>query len=139
MIPLSPYQKRIRHFWLYVLQLEAGKYYVGITARSPEKRIRQHGGRNGARWTMKYKPVAVLELHDLGRLPNFQAEAIEHQVFEDCSQRYGLRNVRGGRLVTTQPAFKVGALYFTWAMVEGLVIAIIALLCIIFLLWQRAQ
>ncbi len=31
-----------KHWWLYVLKLEQGKWYIGITSQTPEKRFYEH-------------------------------------------------------------------------------------------------
>jgi predicted GIY-YIG superfamily endonuclease len=72
MLSFKNYKREtIRHYWLYAIALEQGKYYVGITARhDPYIRLRQHGDPYGASWTKKYKPlkpVRPLRLEDLGR------------------------------------------------------------------------
>ena len=47
--------------YVYQLKLQKGKYYVGSTT-SPKHRLEQHirGGKLGAAWTSKYKPVKVI-------------------------------------------------------------------------------
>jgi predicted GIY-YIG superfamily endonuclease len=32
----------MKKWWLYVLKLERGKYYVGITSKTPERRFYEH-------------------------------------------------------------------------------------------------
>jgi hypothetical protein len=47
--------------YIYTLQLEEGKYYVGKTS-NPNFRIEHHFQCGGALWTEKYKPLNVLEI-----------------------------------------------------------------------------
>lgn len=44
----------------YVLSLENGNYYVGITNNFNE-RINQHLSGKGSSWTKKHKPIDVIE------------------------------------------------------------------------------
>ena len=46
---------------IYVLRLERGKYYVGLTRRNVE-RIWQHIDGKGAAWTKKYPPKEGKEI-----------------------------------------------------------------------------
>jgi len=77
--------------FIYVLELEENKYYVGKT-NNPKFRIENHfeGGCGGVQWTKKYKPLSL------------------HQLIPDCDKfdedkytlkymdKYGIENVRGG-------------------------------------------
>jgi predicted GIY-YIG superfamily endonuclease len=92
----------IRNYSLYALELMGGKYYVGLTARKDvSRRIRQHGGRRGARWTAKHPPIKVVEVRVLGRMPKIRAENLENDMAHEYMDRYGMQNVRGGRMVRT--------------------------------------
>jgi len=92
-------KKIIKHYWLYVLQLEQGKYYIGVTASTPERRFKQHlSGFAGARWTRKYKPLEIIDRIDLGEVSYLDAEIIENKRTREYMQRFGLNNVRGGDL-----------------------------------------
>jgi len=132
---LIPRDKRtdVRHFWVYAIALRDNKYYVGITARKdPYLRIRQHGGPYGARWTMKHPPLhplQVLRLEDLGHVSLRTAEAREQAVFEELRREYGLKHVRGGRITSTGPVYRLGSMYVNWAMLETLGIALLLLAC----------
>lgn len=92
------------HYWLYVLRLEQGKYYVGITTQTPEARFNQHKtGFAGAAWTRLHKPVALIDTRFLGDLDEEDAKLYEARVTRKYIKRYGLKNVRGGDLMRTQP------------------------------------
>ena len=76
--------------YIYVLQLEDNKFYVGKT-RNPKLRIGDHfsvGG--GAKWTQRYKPVKVLEVR-----PS-TGQCSESFVTQEYMSRHGMDNVRGG-------------------------------------------
>ncbi len=78
--------------YIYVLQLEKSKWYVGKTT-NPEFRLESHFNSNGSAWTSKFKPIKL------------------HQLIPDCDDydedkytmmymdKYGINNVRGGTYV----------------------------------------
>ena len=89
--------KNKKHYWLYVLKLEHGKYYVGITSKTPEIRFRQHvKGTMGAAWTRKHKPQRILDRKDLGFTTFAKAESYENKVVRKYIKKYDIDNVRGG-------------------------------------------
>jgi predicted GIY-YIG superfamily endonuclease len=94
-----------KHWWLYVLKLEQGKYYVGITSKTPEERFSEHKNKYmAARWTKKYKPLEIFYKQDLGFVEKEKAELFEDRVTREYMQKYGKQNVRGGDL-TSEDAY----------------------------------
>ena len=79
--------------YIYVLQLEKGKYYVGKTI-NPAFRLENHFQGNGAVWTQKYKPIKVLEI-----IPNCD-DYDEDKYTRKYMDKYGIDNVRGGSYTT---------------------------------------
>ncbi len=75
--------------FIYVLELENKKYYVGKTT-NPDFRLEQHFNSSGSQWTKKYKPKKVLEL--LSKCDNFDEDKYTLKYME----KYGINNVRGG-------------------------------------------
>ena len=75
--------------FIYILELEEGKYYVGKT-ENPDYRIESHFASNGSAWTKKYKPLSVLEI-----IPNCDNYDEEKHTMK-CMEKYGINNVRGG-------------------------------------------
>ena len=75
--------------YIYILQLEQGKYYIGKT-NNPQFRIESHFNFNGSAWTKKYKPTKVLEL-----IPDCD-EYDEDKYTRKYMDKYGINNVRGG-------------------------------------------
>jgi len=75
--------------YIYVLQLEQGKYYIGKTS-NPHFRIEQHFLLGGTAWTTKYKPLNVLEI-----IPNCD-DYDEDKYTRRYMDKYGIDNVRGG-------------------------------------------
>ena len=75
--------------FIYVLQLEEGKYYIGKT-NNPAFRLENHFNSNGSAWTKKYKPTKVLEL-----IPDCD-KYDEDKYTRKYMDKYGIDNVRGG-------------------------------------------
>lgn len=90
-----------KHWWLYVLKLEQGKWYVGITSQTPEKRFKEHLGGRKTRWTNKYPPVKVIDTKYLGELPYEDVKVYENKVTRMYMKKKGVNNVRGGDLTDT--------------------------------------
>ena len=81
-IPVSPL--------IYCLELEQGKYYVGITYNL-NFRYAQHKASEGSGWTKLYKPLRIVEVisEDVSR-------KMEDIVTKQYMERYGAETVRGG-------------------------------------------
>jgi len=79
--------------FIYALQLEQGKYYIGKT-NNPQFRLDSHYNSNGSAWTKMYKPLRVLELK-----PNCDVYD-EDKVTRQYMDKYGINNVRGGSFVS---------------------------------------
>jgi len=75
--------------YIYVLQLEKGKYYIGKTT-NPQFRLEQHFSSSGSQWTKKYTPKKVLQI--IPNCDNFDEDKYTLQYME----QYGINNVRGG-------------------------------------------
>ena len=88
-----------KHYWIYVLELNDGKYYVGITTqRNADGRIDQHRhGFYSAQWVKKYGYKGTKQVHDLGLTTHAEAEIVETRLTFDMMKQYGVDNVRGGR------------------------------------------
>ena len=127
-------EKQKKYFWLYVLKLEQEKYYVGITTKAPEDRMKEHLNEFiGAAWTKKYKPLTLLDKKDLGFMTYEEAEKYENKVLRKYMDERGYNNVRGGDLSSTDVFVKRFGQYWakeTWQ--AG--VAIIILLAIIVIL-----
>ena len=128
----------IRHWWLYAIALHGGKYYVGITSYGdPYRRLRQHGTLLGARWTKKYRPIKPIKpvvLKDIWRMSLANAEKREQQLFEEFRSQYGIKNVRGGRIVGSGNIYRIGKVYFDRNMLETLGVALLLLTCGLYLI-----
>ncbi len=80
---------------LYVLELESGCFYVGITTQLV-KRMPQHEEAKGAARTKRHPPVRLLEWEDLRTGDIRAAEAMEDDQTVRWMQRHGRERVRGG-------------------------------------------
>jgi hypothetical protein len=78
--------------YIYILQLEQGKYYIGKT-NNPQFRIESHFNFNGSAWTIKYKPIKLIKL-----IPNCD-DYDEDKYTRIYMDKYGIQNVRGGSYV----------------------------------------
>lgn len=83
------------HYWRYVLLLENGWFYVGVTA-APIRRLREHLSGNGSQVTHAHRVFGWLELEDLGMTTYQKAEILEDERTLALMQQFGLTNVRGG-------------------------------------------
>lgn len=75
--------------YVYTLQLEQDKYYIGKTLNS-DFRIEQHFQSDGSLWTKKYRPLNVIEI-----IPDCD-DYDEDKYTRIYMDKYGIDNVRGG-------------------------------------------
>ena len=78
--------------YLYVLQCEQGKFYVGVTEKNPEERFVEHlqNADRSATWTSKYPPIKILDSRPCTDWHD------EENVTLNYMSEYGMDNVRGG-------------------------------------------
>lgn len=89
----------VRDYTLYVLELERGNYYVGITARKNVSiRFQEHADGKGAQWTKAHRPVRIIETRPLGKRTQGSAARVEDDVTIEYVDNYGINRVRGGSL-----------------------------------------
>jgi len=72
----------------YVLSLQNGKYYIGIT-NDFTNRVNAHLNGNGSSWTKLHKPIEVIEQF-VGGKDNEREKTLDYM------RKYGWENVRGG-------------------------------------------
>jgi predicted GIY-YIG superfamily endonuclease len=126
----------VRDWSLYVTKLNDGKYYVGITSyKDIERRIAQHGGRNGAKFTRGKRVVSIIETRHLGKMPRRKAEDIENQVFLQYRKQYGYHNVRGGYNAFLKPSLTPN---YTPGSKESIIFILTCLIAAIVLVWIMA-
>ena len=78
--------------FIYVLQLEQRKYYIGKT-NNPTFRLENHFNSNGSAWSKKFRPTKVVEL-----IPDCD-DYDEDKYTKKYMAKYGIENVRGGSYV----------------------------------------
>ena len=76
----------------YTLELENGKYYVGISQHVC-KRVGDHFLSLGSRWTKLHKPVRVMEVV---MITDEDPKVWEKKQTLALMKQYGWTNVRGG-------------------------------------------
>jgi len=81
--------------YIYILQLEKGKYYIGKTI-NPSFRLDSHFNSNGSAWTKLYKPIKMVEL--ISNCDDYDEDKYT-RMFMD---KYGIDNVRGGSFVSVE-------------------------------------
>jgi len=96
--------------WFYVLELEGGHYYVGITGRGEVKRISEHLEGKGAVWTKRHKPVKVLMTHAHEVEDDAEAERLEDLMTVALMIQHGVTRVRGGHYCALDEAANEPAL-----------------------------
>jgi len=77
---------------IYVLQLSHNKYYIGRT-KNPDFRLNDHFSGNGSYWTIRYKPLKILQLLDDCNVYDEDKYTLMYM------DKYGIDNVRGGSFV----------------------------------------
>lgn len=89
---------RRRHlfWWLYLLELEGGHFYVGITT-NPARRFEQHSTGKGANFTGRYKPLRMLTYKYIGKCTQREAERYEDALTLEMISKLGNVRVKGGR------------------------------------------
>jgi GIY-YIG catalytic domain len=75
---------------VYVLRLEQGKYYVGMSTH-PLQRFAAHQSGTASAWTRKYKPVNLIQVMETDN-----ALLKEDSTTLLYMNQYGIENVRGG-------------------------------------------
>lgn len=84
-----PEISHISQIYIYVLELENHKYYIGKTT-NPDMRIGDHMVSIGSHWTTMYPPVKIVEI-----IPNCDNLDEDKYTLKYMSI-YGINNVRGG-------------------------------------------
>lgn len=78
--------------YVYSLNLEGGKKYVGLT-KDPERRFSEHFSGRGAKFTQKHKPISVNHIQTCKSMQ--AAKRAEKKVYENMRDYHGMDKVRG--------------------------------------------
>lgn len=89
-------------FYVYVLQLEHGCYYVGIS-RNVDKRFASHQKGKGAVWTKAHRPISIIERRNTKLLDEAEAGLLENELTLQYAEQYGHTFVRGGGYCQKKP------------------------------------
>lgn len=82
-------------YYLYILKLNNGGFYVGIT-NNFKRRYAEHATGRGAKVTRTYHPVGVVSVRPLGKMTYAAAEKFEDDQTLALMEQYGYSRVRGG-------------------------------------------
>lgn len=118
-----------------MLRLEQDKYYVGVTAKTPEQRYREHLGNGKSWWTSKYRPVGIAETRSLGITTYKEAQIQENKVTREYMKQYGVNSVRGGDLtMTSELVVRFGYIFdkFGWESITTIVFLLLVIAILVF-------
>lgn len=82
-------------YWLYVLRLEDGYFYVGIT-RDVEKRFKRHVAGKAVAFTRKHKPIDIFIKVPCYTEYGSESERMEREVALKMCQQFGSAKVYAG-------------------------------------------
>ena len=108
-------ESKPKHYWLYVLLLNGGRYYIGKTSQhDPYKRIDQHLNKfYTAQWVKKHGFLDVTEIIDIGYHTGKSSAVAEQELTLKYMKKYGYQKVRGGTLTYSGDYVKVYDYFFT--------------------------
>ena len=78
--------------YVYTLNLENGKKYVGMTTNI-DRRLGEHFSGEGAKWTQKHAPVSVNSVQKVSSTQ--YAKKLETIVYHKMKDYHGISKVRG--------------------------------------------
>ena len=83
------------NYRVYVLALEKGKFYVGVT-KEVQRRFAEHKSGKGSAFTRKYSPLGIVYQKNIKTKIKKVAESEENAFTINLMKKYGIENVRGG-------------------------------------------
>jgi predicted GIY-YIG superfamily endonuclease len=90
--------------YLYVLALEGGCYYVGLTT-DVNRRMDQHFSEVGSEWTKLHKPLRRIHCINTGTQDGRKAESLEDEVTISLMMTHSIEKVRGGHFCQLETAY----------------------------------
>lgn len=97
----SPYFDR--PILLYVLRLEHGCWYIGMS-RNVDRRFKAHQ-KGKTIWTKENKPLEIAEVRETGLTSDSEAATLEDELTIEYARRYGVDKVRGGGYCQRKPVW----------------------------------
>ena len=94
----TEYYDELQGINLYVLELQNGKYYVGIT-HNPKERINNHIKGKTNDFIRPNLPFIRFEMELLETTDRKEAINIETELTIDFINHFGIENIAGGRIV----------------------------------------
>lgn len=82
-------------YFIYILRLAEGKYYVGLT-KDLYHRLDQHFHKKGSEWTKLYEPIEVEKVIES------DSSFDEDKWTKIMMEKYGIKNVRGGSYISIE-------------------------------------
>lgn len=89
---------------IYVLKLQGGYIYVGIT-KNVDQRFKRHIKGKGSNWTKLHPPIDLIETRPTPHLIDSHAAQMENEVTLEYAKKYGTDLVRGGGYCQTKPVW----------------------------------
>jgi predicted GIY-YIG superfamily endonuclease len=86
--------RRGKESYVYVLGLDGGYFYVGLTY-DVDKRVREHMEGTGAKFTRIYRPKKLVYVIPIGRVSKQEAANLEELIAVEMIMLYGQNKVRG--------------------------------------------
>jgi predicted GIY-YIG superfamily endonuclease len=83
--------------YLYILELQNGKYYVGIT-NNPENRFRKHRSGKSFGFISKNLPIINIQKRLLKTTDRNRALKLETEKTIELIEKFGIANVCGGTI-----------------------------------------
>lgn len=90
-----------RPILLYVLKLEHGCWYIGMS-RNVDRRYKAHQ-KGKTIWTKEHKPLEMVEVRETGLTSDSEAAICEDELTIEYARQYGVDRVRGGGYCQRKP------------------------------------
>jgi len=84
--------------YLYVLECDGGRYYIGQTTNI-KTRFKKHSIGKGSWFTREYKPVKIVHERHIGLATQSAAAKLEDELTIEWMKKHGIDKVRGGALI----------------------------------------
>ncbi len=89
---------RDSEIYIYILELDQNKYYVGQTHKIEQRKLEHFNG-DGSNFTKMYKPKKIIKTFRTRTRNNKKALLFETFITLLMMRHYGWQNVKGGKLL----------------------------------------